>query len=89
MGCLKRDSANTIRKRCESRCHERKRDWRKYNELQCREIVLACTAMRGLVDSMTYYSMGFANRFWSRYHRRRLTETWYYKEKVIFGDRLR
>ena len=51
MGCLRRDSANSIRKRCGCRCHERKRDWSRYNEWQCREIVLACTVLRGLVDS--------------------------------------
>ncbi|MBX8639737.1 MAG: transposase [Thermoplasmata archaeon] len=48
---MRRDSANSIRKRCGSRCHERKRDWRKYNEWQCKEIVLACTVLRGLVDN--------------------------------------
>ena len=51
MGCLTRDGANRLRKRCESKCHERKRDWSKYNEWQCKEIVLACTVLRGLVDS--------------------------------------
>ena len=32
-------------------CHERKRDWRKYSKWQCREIVLACTVLRGPVDN--------------------------------------
>ena len=51
MGCFRRDSANSIRKRCESKCNERKRYWSRYNEWQCREIVPACTVLRGIVGS--------------------------------------
>jgi len=56
MGCSRRDSANTICKCCESNCQKGKRDWRKYNEWQCKEIVLACTALRGLVDSLRVHN---------------------------------
>ena len=48
---MRRDSTNSIRKRCGSRRNERKRDWSRYNEWQCKEIVLACTVLRGIVDS--------------------------------------
>jgi len=49
MGCPRRESANTIRECCGSKCHERKRDWSSYNA--CREIVLACIVLRGIVES--------------------------------------
>ena len=61
MGCFRRDSANSIRKRCGSKCNERKRDWRKYNEWQCREIVLACTVLRGLVGSSVVHDWERSN----------------------------
>ena len=49
MGCFRRDSANSNVSVAEVSAMKG-RGTEEYNELQCKEIVLACTVLRGIVD---------------------------------------